>query len=146
MKNIFLIFCLVTINSVFAQQFTADSLKGEWVCKEAVVTETITDAQMKQITAMLKKGFVNSRFIFREDEIVNFYLPKDAPAKMKDLVFLDNKKWRYDSEIGLISIDPQIMEIKVTKGDGFLTFQLEEIPLSLKMVLRIRYPEARGLV
>lgn len=133
MKNILLIFLLVACYPIFAQEITADSLKGEWICREVILTEAVTDSQMKAIMNMMKKGFVNARFIFRSDGILNFKLAKEAPAEMAELVFLDNKKWKYVPETRMIMIHPQIMDIEVKREAGFLNFLLEETPLMLRM-------------
>ena len=132
MKQIVLILCLFSCSHVFAQ-LTTDSLVGEWICKEVSLTEEITDSETKTAMDFLKKGFINSRFVFKPDGTLNFRLDERVPAKMKELSFIDNKKWTFDPKMEMIMIHPDIMDIQVKKGDGFLKFLLSDSPLSLRM-------------
>lgn len=85
---------------------------------------------------VLKKGFLNSRFIFKTDGIFNLILPKGSPAVLNELDFLNNQKWFFYPDKVMISIGTlkeNLMQIFVKKQNGNLIFLIHETPLALEM-------------
>jgi hypothetical protein len=131
------IFLICISFSLHAQaQITKDSVAGRWICKEVIATVEGADPKLKTALETLKKGFLNSQFIFRTDGIFNLKLSSGAPAIMQDMKFLDNRKWSVDTNKNIVHIGtPQenLMEMGVKQEGSYLLFDLLEMPVILKM-------------
>jgi hypothetical protein len=100
------------------------------------VTNLAEDPETKAAMEVMKKGFLNSRFIFKADGVFNLILPKESPAVMKELDFLSNRKWFFYLDKSMISIGTlkeNLMQIFVKEENGNMIFLIYETPVALKM-------------
>ncbi|SHG96123.1 hypothetical protein SAMN04488109_2648 [Chryseolinea serpens] len=135
LKLIIFLFILAGCHRLYAQEsLTKEALYGEWLCRE--VTNLADDPETKAVMETMKKGFLNSRFIFKTDGTFNLIFPKESPAVVKEMSFLNNRKWFFYPDKSMISIGTlkeNLMQIFVKEQNGKLIFLIYETPLALEM-------------
>ncbi|AYB30953.1 hypothetical protein [Chryseolinea soli] len=133
-KAIIVLICLTGYHQLCAQTLTKEAITGEWLCREA--TNLADDPETKAAMEVMKKGFLNARFIFKTDGIFNLILSKESPAVLKEMDFLNNRKWFFYPDKSMIAIGTpkeNLMQIFVEEQNGSTIFLIHETPLALKM-------------
>jgi|SRR5690606_1136058 len=133
---IFLIF--LSSYQVRAQEIKQDDLVGDWLCKHVEIKSEIElTPDERAFTGEMSKGFVDSHFILGVDGIFKFQFADTAPPFVKELKFLNNQRWYFDSSLSKITIGPpseNLMHIEVSRDGDKLLFHIYETPFLLYMV------------
>ncbi len=134
----FLFFSILTIQSSLCQTVSQPDVTGVWTVTQATMDQNLS-AKEKQMMELMKKGFVNSTFQFKADGKFFIVFPKDAPAFMEEMKFLNNQNWIFNQEDQLILIGTKadnysIMQLYVKKTEGKYLFVMSDTPMILEMV------------
>lgn len=136
MTRLLLALLIFVCAGIHAQaQITKEIITGNWICKDAIsVLAEGEEPQLKASLELLKKGFANAHFIFRDDEIFNLKLSADAPPILQEIKFMDNQKWALDSTKNIIDIGrPSVAQMTAKQDGSFLLLEFSDVPLILKM-------------
>jgi len=134
--KLFIALFFVSCTCLKAQTLNWEDIRGEWICKEAVPSGEKIPAQELKGIEILKKAFINSRFVFKSDSIFNLQFPKESHTMLNDLKFLNGKKWYFYPQAQMVSIGPykeNIMQIYFKKEKDTTFFFIYEMPLALRM-------------
>ncbi len=142
MKALFLnLAFLICTTQLFAQQLTDEATVGRW---KVVDVRTIPemqaglDADDKKLTEQMSVGFLNTLFTFTEGKDFKIAFPETIPDFMKELEFLNNRKWKIKDEksimVGTEEDNYSLMGISFSQQAGKIFFILDETPFLLEVV------------
>lgn len=131
-----------TFLNVNSQVFQCNDIIGKWTVKNARIVEMegvqFEKGERTKLDSM-KNDFINSTFIFNTDKTFQFSFNENVPEFMKELEFINNKKWKCNLEEGLIMIGTNednfsligiILQIQAEKT----TFILSDSPFILDVI------------
>lgn len=138
---LFLTFLVVSY-STQAQSLKSTDFIGTWqVTSSRLLTEIEInlDEEGKKKMEMMKNGLVSTTFTFQSNNSFNITFSDNIPPFMKELEFLNNKKWKLNSGNGLISIGTEedqysLMGIFIKQEANNTFFLLDESPFLLKVI------------
>jgi hypothetical protein len=138
MKGILIIMlCLIGHSLATAQTFKREHIVGVWTSREVSFTNPVGQKPLEKTTAeKMKRGLLNSRFIFKHNGLFTIQLPANAPTEFRELESMNNKMWHIRSKERMVfvgSLDEDLMMINIKIANGFYYFMIEDTPLVLKM-------------
>ncbi len=132
---------MIFTGSAFAQRAsTSDSLIGTWKVVSARMLPDLDktlDKEDIKAMALICKNFTDATFSFNKDKKFFLTFPPTIPAFMKEMEFLNNKKWRMTKgsvEIGTVEDGYSLMKIIIEEQPNKIFFLLDESPFLLEMV------------
>ncbi len=141
-RLLIIIFCCAGAAQVEAQTFTREKMVGTWVSTEVSFTKDKEKGQAENATfAKVRRGLVNSTFVFSRNGLFLIKLPTNAPSEFRELETMNNKMWHIRSKeqkLFVGTLDEDLMMINVKIANGFYYFLIEDTPLVLKMEKRSR--------
>jgi len=136
-KILILILCLVRPSLATGQTFDRDHIVGVWTSTEVSFTNPVGQKPLEKATVeKMKRGLLNSRFIFKHNGLFSIQLPANAPTEFRELESMNNKMWHIRSKERTVfvgSLDEDLMMINVKIANGSYYFLIEDTPLVLKM-------------
>jgi hypothetical protein len=138
MKRILIIMlCFVAPLLARGQAFSREQIVGVWTSREVSFTNPIGQKPPDKATIeKMKRGLINSRFIFKHNGLFSIQLPSNAPTEFRELESMNNKMWHIRSKERMVfvgSLDEDLMMINVKIANGFYYFLIEDTPLVLRM-------------
>ena len=133
-KILILMLCLVSPSLAGGQTFNREQIVGVWTSTEVAFTKP-TGVENATVEKM-KRGLLNSRFIFKHNGLFSIQLPANAPTEFRELESMNNKMWHIRSRERTVfvgSLDEDLMMINVKIANGSYYFLIEDTPLVLKM-------------
>ena len=141
-RLLIIIFYFGGTSVVEAQTFTREKVVGTWVSTEVSFTKAKEKGQAENATfEKVRRGLVNSKFIFSRNGLFLIQLPANAPSEFSELEAMNNKMWHIRSKeqkLFVGTLDEDLMMINVKIANGFYYFLIEDTPLVLKMEKRSR--------
>ena len=135
MNNILIIMlCLVSPSLAWGQTFNREQIVGVWTSTEVAFTKPI--GVENETVEKMKRGLLNSRFIFKHNGLFSIQLPANAPTEFRELESMNNKMWHIrakERKVFVGSLDEDLMMINVKIANGSYYFMIEDTPLVLKM-------------
>jgi hypothetical protein len=125
---------------VSAQKLTQDVFIGTWTVINSKLLQEVPmefDDDGKEKMEEMRKGFLSTQFTFGENGDFKVNFPPTIPDFMKELEFLNNKKWKIGDD-RMISIGSEedgysLMSIIVAEKSGKKFFILHESPFLLEV-------------
>ena len=141
-RLLIIIFYCAGASLVEAQTFTREKMVGTWVSTEVSFTKTTEKGQTENATfEKVRRGLVNSTFVFSRNGLFLIQLPANAPSEFRELEAMNNKMWHIRSKeqkLFVGTLDEDLMMINIKIANGFYYFLIEDTPLVLKMEKRSR--------
>ena len=135
MNNILIIMLyLVSPSLAWGQTFNREQIVGVWTSTEVAFTKPI--GVENETVEKMKRGLLNSRFIFKHNGLFSIQLPANAPTEFRELESMNNKMWHIrakERKVFVGSLDEDLMMINVKIANGSYYFMIEDTPLVLKM-------------
>ena len=129
--------CLVGSLVARSQTFKREHIVGVWTSREVSFTNPTGQKPVEKGTVeKMKRGLLNSRFIFKPNGLFSIKLPANAPAEFRELESMNNKMWHIRSKERMVfvgSLDEDLMMINVKIANDSYYFFIEDTPLVLKM-------------
>jgi hypothetical protein len=139
MKAFTTILFLASFTTLHAQLDHRDKIVGTWICREVSFLEDkefANDPNKKEMEEMTRKGFLDSKFSFKPDNLFNLQVPNEMPGMAKEIQMLNGKKWFFYPEKNQISVGTpkeNLWHLILKQKDGSVYFRLYETPIVLKM-------------
>jgi hypothetical protein len=133
-KIMILMLCIASLTLARGQTFSREQLVGVWTATEVSFTKPIGGGSAT--VEKMKRGLLNSRFIFKHNGLFSIQLPSHAPTEFRELESMNNKMWHIRSKERTVfvgSLDEDLMMINVKITNGFYYFLIEDTPLVLRM-------------
>lgn len=137
MKKILIVICFLAPLLVEGQTFNREHLIGVWTSREVSFANSVGHKPVDKTTIeKMKRGLVNSRFIFKPNGLFLLQLPANAPSEFRELESMNNKMWHIRAKertvfVGSLDEDLIMINVKITNGSYY--FLIEDTPLVLKM-------------
>ncbi len=131
---------LISLGQLFAQELDKKDFLGTWKVVDSQLISEVEinlDEDGKQKMELMRKGFINTRFSFSANKEFKVNFPETIPAFMKELEFINNKKWIIEDgrkiTIGTADDGYSLMGIIVMQKENRTFFILDESPFLLEV-------------
>lgn len=123
---------LLAFNKMYSQNFTENSLVGNWKVNSIEILNITEDLGDSNKLEILKKIFLKAKFEFKSNKRMNFKF------EMKEME-INNQLWKFNSVKNLVTVtelednESILMELEVSIENSKTYFNILETPFKLEV-------------